>query len=246
MMKKVFPLIFPLLVAPSWAEDAPKDKSMDGELGLIVTTGNTETESFKLALAGSQELTDWSNEYKFEALYKKDEVSQDDGSEQSQTTAQKYFASAQGNYKLDNPDHRLFMFASYEDDRFSSFDYQATIAAGWNQQLWQNETSRFNYSIGPGYALNKTQQGEDEDSFILRGSLGYEWTISDNAKFSQSFSTEVGEDNTKSKSETAISANINGALAMKFSIKLDHNSEVADNRDNLDTETAVTLVYSFF
>jgi putative salt-induced outer membrane protein len=30
------------------------------------------------------------------------------------------------------------------------------------------------------------------------------------------------------------------------SLILDHNSDVADGIDNLDTQTAVTLVYSFF
>lgn len=250
-MKKIIPLVLPFMTAPVWAADAPKTKSMDGEVGLIITTGNTETESFKLGLKGTQELTDWSNQYKFDALYKKDEVEQSDGAKESKTTAHKYFASAQGNYKLNNPDHRLFVFGSYKDDRFSSYDYQATLAVGWSQNIWADKTSSFEYSIGPGYSFNKTsateqQESQNEDSFVLRASLDYSWTISDNAKFTQFFSSEKGEENTKSKSESAITANIFGSLAMKFSIKLDHNSHVNGDRDKLDTEAAVALVYSFF
>ena len=224
-----------------FAADEVKPFSMDGEFGFIATTGNTETTSIKGKLSAHQELTQWSNDFKIEALYKKDEIS-----DVEQTTAQKYFLSGQGNYKLENPDHRLFGFASYEDDKFSSFNYQATVAAGWSHKLWQDDKSEFHYSIGPGYSFAETTDGEDQNGLILRAAMDYQWKISDTANFKQLISTEVGEDNTKSKSETSVSAQISGGLSLKVSLILDHNSDVADDIDNLDTQTAVTLVYSFF
>lgn len=240
-MKKSLVLLGLLTSANALAEDEVKPFSMDGEFGYIATTGNTETTSIKGKLSAHQELTSWSNDYTIEALYKKDEVS-----DVEQTTAQKYFMSAQGNYKLENPDHRLFGFASYEDDRFSSYNYQATLAAGWSQKVWEDDKSSFNYSVGPGYSFAETTEGEDQDGLIVRGALDYQWKISDTATFKQLLSTEVGEDNTKSKSETSVSAQVSGALSLKVSLILDHNSDVADDTDNLDTQTAVTLVYSFF
>lgn len=228
------------------AADETKPFSMDGEFGLIVTTGNTETTSMKAKLTAQQELEKWSNDYVIEGLYKKDEVVLDTGAEDSQTTAQKYFLSGQANYKLENPDHRLFGFASYEDDRFSSFEYQGTLAGGWSQKVWQNEESQFEYSVGPGYSFAETLEGESVNGLIVRGALDYQWKISETATFKQTLSTEVGSDNTKSKSETSLSAQINGSLAMKFSVTLDHNTDVAEGLDNLDTQTAVTLVYTFF
>ena len=162
------------------------------------------------------------------------------------TSAQKFFASAQGNYKLDNPDNRLFGFASFEDDRLSNFNYQATLALGWNQKVLQNERHTLEYSIGPGYSFVETQDGEDQDSVIVRASTAYTWLISDTSKFTQTLSTEVGSENTKSRAESALTAVITGNLSMRLSFKMDHNSDVAENRDNLDTETAVSLVYNFF
>jgi putative salt-induced outer membrane protein YdiY len=123
-----------LFASASQAEEE-QGFTMDGEFGFIVTSGNTETTSANGALNAKHELEMWSNEYTLKALYKKDEV---DGVET--TSADKKFASAQANYKLDNPDHRLFGFASYENDRFGAFDYQATIAAGWNQKVWMKMT----------------------------------------------------------------------------------------------------------
>lgn len=228
------------------ADDKVKPFSMDAELGLIVTTGNTETTSFKGKINAHQELEMWSNDYLAEVLYKEDTVALSTGEEQSQTTAQKYFLSGQGNYKLENPDHRIFAFTSYEDDKFSSFDYQATLAAGWSQKMWDDETSKFEYSVGPGYSFSKTNEGVSEDGLIVRASLAYQWKISDTATFKQGLSSEVGDNNTKSKSVTSLSAQINGSLAMKLSLTMDHNSDVAEGTENLDTQTAVTLVYTFF
>ncbi len=235
-------ILFGLCAAGNvFADDEVKSFSMDGEFGFIATTGNTETTSIKSKLSAHQDLTQWSNTFIVEALYKKDEVNGEE-----LTTAQKYFLSGQGNYKLENPAHRLFGFASYEDDRFSSFNYQATLASGWSQEMWENDTSKFSYSIGPGYSFNQTNEGINQNGMIVRAALNYQWKISDTANFKQLLSTEVGSDNTKSKSETSVSAQISGDLSLKVSLILDHNSDVADDIDNLDTQTAVTLVYSFF
>jgi len=242
-MKKQIIVAALLSALASTSAIAQEDKSLtlDGEFGFIFTTGNTETTSGSAGLNANQELESWSNDYELTALYKQDTV---DGVDS--TSAQKFFASAQANYKLENPNHRLFGFASYEDDRFSNFKYQSTVAAGWNQKVWGDEKSSFEYSIGPGYSYAKNLSDETVSGMIVRGSFNYKWNISETSRFTQTFSTEVGSDNTKSRSETALSAQIAGSLSMKLSLKLDHNSDVQGNTENLDTETAVTLVYSFF
>ncbi|MBU3004067.1 DUF481 domain-containing protein [Paraglaciecola arctica] len=242
-MKKPLILLGLCAAGNAFAADEVKPFTMDGEFGYIATTGNTETTSVKGKLSAHQELTQWSNDYTLEALYKKDEVGD---SPVDETTAQKYFLSAQGNYKLENPDHRLFGFASYEDDRFSSYNYQATLAAGWSQKMWEDDTSKFSYSIGPGYSFAETTDGVEQNGMIVRAALDYNWKISDTATFKQLLSTEVGSDNTKSKSETSVSAQISGGLSLKLSFLMDHNSDVEGDTDKLDTQTAVTLVYSFF
>tara|TARA_B100000700_G_scaffold22466_1_gene21754 strand:+ start:1079 stop:1816 length:738 start_codon:yes stop_codon:yes gene_type:complete len=245
-MKKLLLAIAGTCVAASAiAQDEPKPFTMDGEFGLIVTTGNTETSSATAGITAQQELENWSNDYQIEGLYKQETVVQDD-EEVERTSAQKFFASAQGNYKLENPDHRLFVFSSYEDDRFSNFAYQATLAGGWSQKMWKTEKTAFEYSVGPGYSWAETQAGVDNDSFIVRGSAAFKWFISDTAKFTQTASTEVGSENTKSRAESALTATISGSLSMKVSLRLDHNSNVAEGVEKLDTETAVTLVYNFF
>jgi putative salt-induced outer membrane protein YdiY len=230
----------------SGSEEEKKTFTLDGELGIIVTTGNTSTSSFSGRLSAHHELTKWSNDYGAEFLYRQEESTFDDGTEESVTTAQKLYISGQANYKLENENNRLFGFASYEDDRFNGFDFQSSLALGWNQQLWNTPKSSFAYSVGPGYSFADTIDGEDNSSLIVRSAANFQYQISDSASFKQDLSTEVGSENTKSKSETSLSTRINGALSMKFSIILNHNTDVAFGLDNLDTQTAVTVVYTFF
>jgi putative salt-induced outer membrane protein YdiY len=112
--------------------------------------------------------------------------------------------------------------------------------------MWEDETSQFSYSVGPGYSFAETNEDEEQNSLIVRAALDYQWKISDTANFKQLLSTEVGEDNTKSRSESSVSAQISGGLSLKISLTLDHNSDVAVDIKKLETQTAVTLVYSFF
>ncbi len=248
-MRKRFASLIPCLfltAAPVFAQtDSAKPYSMDGEFGFILTTGNTETTSLTAGLKGTQELEQWSNEYTLEALYKQDDIKDSDGGT-TETTAQKIFVSGQGNYKLTNPKQRLFAFASYEDDRFSNFAYQSTVAIGWNEKVINTPKQSFNYSIGPGYSFAEDQDGTDLSSVVVRGAIDFAYKLSETAKITQVISSEYGEDNVKTRSKTSVSAKLANGISMKVSLKLDHNTEVDEGRDNLDTETSVTLVYTFF
>lgn len=230
------------IVGAAVQAEESKPFTMNGEFGLINTTGNTKSTAMLGKLNAHQELEMWSNDYVLEASYKNDE---DKKTGKSQTTEQKYFLSGQGNYKLENPDHRIFVFGSYEDNKFSAYDYQATLAAGWSQKVWEDDSSKFEYSVGPGYSFAKQSDGKSANGMILRGSLSYLYKISDTAQFTQSFSTEIGSDNTKSKAVSAVSAKMSEAMSLKFSLTLDHNTDVVAPTKKLDTQTAVTLVYTF-
>lgn len=242
----------------AFAQDATQPEktfTMDGELGLSLSTGNVENTQFRARLTAKHEMKSWSNEYLLEGNYTRNTTDltevNDAGEtvvigEETNTVEQRFLLSAQGNYKLDNPENRLFLFSSYEDNRFTNFKYTGTLAAGWSSVWVDTEKHNFTYSVGPGYTFIERQNGESLDSAVLRGSFDYTWKISENARFKQLLSTEIGENNTRSRSESSISAKLADALSMKFSIILDHNTDVEDGFENLDTQTAATLVYSFF
>lgn len=254
-LARILPLLS-LTVVVSHAADEPF--KADAELGILLTSGNTKSSSLKARLDAKQNLAAWRLNYIFDALYKEDTVEVIDSVEESQTTAEKYAFSVQADYKL-NEEHRAwFLFGSYEEDRFSGYDYQATVATGYTDRFFQRDNTEFTYSIGLGSTFNRTDdfyeggvlvtEGESDHSAIVRAALDYVYEFSDTAKFTQLLSSDIAPDsdaNTKTKSESAIRVNINESLALKAALSVTHNSEVRADIENTDTQTSVTIVYTF-
>lgn len=230
------------------ADDDVPGFSLDGELGVLAATGNTHATSLKAGITSEQETYNWSNSYFAELLYKESEVSQDDKVSREKT-AQRFFGYAQFDYKLNYPGRRLFMYADYENDSFNGYDYRASLAAGYSQRLWRNEESEFRYSIGPGYSFIAPEADtvtSANDGMMLRASAEYRYRWPSGARFRQFVSTETGANNTRSRSETSVAANLFGSFALKVSVILNHETDPADEVASLNTETSIALVYQFF
>ncbi len=56
---------------------------------------------------------------------------------------------------------------------------------------------------------------------------------------------ETGADQTVTKSVSSVKAQVIGALSMKAAFTLEHTSSVPAKTEKTDTETALTMVYSF-
>ena len=241
-------IIHSLYLADRPTFDDGDELSMIGEFGFLVANGNTNTSTFTAKINTSQELTSWSYQIIGNALYKQSQQEVD--SEKTNTaSAQKLFLSGQVDHKQTDPDNRLFIYGEYENNRFNGFRYQAALAAGWSSRLWHNKHSEFKYSVGPGYAISKVEQGNsgsDNKGLIVRAAMEYKRKFSDHATFRQFVSTEADQEFSKTKSETSISTKLSGALAMKLSFIMDFDTSVGPGIEELDTETAVTLVYQFF
>ncbi|MGO2076481.1 MAG: DUF481 domain-containing protein [Pseudoalteromonas sp.] len=251
-----------ILVAASaatnaFAEDA-RTWEVTSELGAIITSGNTETTTLKGGIKALHNLEHWNNEYKIGGLYKEDDVENDAGIKETQRTNEKYSLSAQGNYKLNEDHAHLYIYGSHVSDYFGAYRNESVISAGYGQRLLDRADMWLNAEIGPGYKYfqypdtssevdenGNSLAGEREGEIIALGKLDYNWQISDNAKFTQLVAVEYGDTNTKTRSETALLAKINGSLQMKVAYNITNNSDVADDKESTDTETSLTLVYSF-
>ncbi len=219
--------------------------SLDGELGILLSSGNTSANSIKAGLIAQHDTDNWSNSYTVEMLYKQSVLSEGN----KETTAHRFYGTAQFDYKLGRTDRRLFVYGDYENDRFNGYDHRASLAVGWSHRLWRDNMSAFRYSVGPGYSFVKPLESNTAnigDSVIVRASAEYEYKWESGARLRQFLSTEAGEFNTKSRSETSVSANVFGEMAMKLSVVLNHDSDTPEDVASLNTETSVALVYQFF
>ena len=91
-----------------------KDKvwEMSAELGILLTSGNTESSSFIAKLDANHEWQKWRFKYNFHALYKKDEVYvEEQEAEVLKTTAEQYIFTGQSDYEITETD-AIFGFVS--------------------------------------------------------------------------------------------------------------------------------------
>ena len=100
--------------------------------------------------------------------------------------------------------------------------------------------------IGPGARKVKdATTGLTETDGIVRVGAKFEWKISDTSTLTEDLTSDINSDLTVTKSVTALTAKIDTKLAMKVSLTIKNNSEVPAGTEETDTETAITLVYSF-
>jgi putative salt-induced outer membrane protein YdiY len=236
------------------------------ELGFLYKTGDVKSYDIKSRVDLINEFDRWRNNYVFDVLIKQteEEITLDDGSTDKQmlTTDQKWFIDLQSNYYR-NETKRNYFFGRvfYEDDRFSSFEYQSSMAAGWGKRWYENLNSGtyLDAEIGPGFSHDKlietetidSQSVESEtskDAFIIRSSMTYFKKLYDTVDFKQTIGADIATksgENTKIKAITSFTTLLIGSLAARITFTLDHNTEVDDESENTNTETNLTFVYSF-
>lgn len=242
-------LVLLILTTLSCPAVAKKERSYHGdiELGAVLTTGNTNTASAKTAINVEQDWELWRTEYVVDAQYQRTQFEDEDGEDQRETTEQQIFLSYQGNYKLTNPDESFFILGSYNDDRFSGYEYQLTAALGYGWRFLKTDESVIDVEIGPGYVWNELESGRRRQGTIFHGAFKFEHKFTVATRFRQEVVTDLSfsGENSKTKFDSSFIADINGRLAMKVSFLLEYNSKPDIGIKSVDTETGITLVYSF-
>ncbi len=210
------------------------------EAGVVVTNGNTRTSTFNGKFDTNKEVDKWRYNIHAEAL---------SSSNNNIQSAEKYLASGQSNYKFNKFDY-MYGLAMHEKDRFSGYDYQTTLALGYGRRLINDEMMKLDLEIGPGVRFSRVDASIDPNAktkgdALLRIAAKYLWKVSQTATFTEDLTSEVGGDANITKSITGLKANINSSLAMKATVTVKHTSAVPVGTKKTDTETALTLVYSF-
>ncbi len=205
------------------------------ELGIVTTTGNTETETINAKAKAVTEREKWRHTVFIELL---------NSSNNGDTTAERYVVNGQSDYKFGEHNY-LFVMVNYENARFSGYDYRVNEALGYGRRVISKTALTLDLEIGPGARQSKLDSGGNENELTLRGAAKLAWKISDTSTFTTDLNTDIGEDTTVTKSVTALTAQINGSLATKITYTIKNTSDVPPGIEKTDTETAVTLVYSF-
>ncbi len=238
----VLTLAAPLCFA---ADDVPAAWHTSAELGAITTSGNTNGTSVNGKIDARQELDEWSNQYVVTGFFKEDERKNADGNKVTTRSAERYAMSAKAGYKLLEEGKKLFVLASYVDDKFGAYTHYSTLGVGHSTRVLNTADKNVELELGPGYFSGARANGEAESGFTVRGAAALRWQVAPTAQFSQVISVERGTSNVRSSAETALSTKINGTMQMKAAIVARNDSNVPVDKKNTDTQTSLTLVYSF-
>lgn len=263
-----------IFCAASFAEENSDESTLtndvheykaSAELGFLYKTGNTKSGDIKAGVEFEHKFQRWHSVLRTNLLYKKteNEVTDANGNttDEFETSDQKWGLATQTNYLIgdkapessEKADNYIYGSLWYEDDRFSSFDNQSSISLGWGKSWHKSEKSKFYGDIGPGFKRDvlkatDTEESQTNDTFIMQAQGIYEYQINEHVEFKQflsaKYALESGQNSTY-KSISSISTKLIDTLQLKFSFIVDHNTEVDKDKENTDTQTAITLVYSF-
>ncbi|WP_229458021.1 DUF481 domain-containing protein [Massilia glaciei] len=224
---------------------APSSWNTSAELGAIATTGNTEGASVTGKIDARQELENWSNQYILTGYFKEDKRTSANGQAKRVRSAQRVLASAKAAYKLMEDGKKLFVLGTHVEDRFGAYTEYNTIAFGHSNRMYKKHDNVFELEVGPGYFSGTRATGATESGFTIRGAAALRWRLSPSAMFTHTSSVERSTSNVHSSAEASLSTKINGTMQMKASVVARNDTNVPKGKENTDTQTSVTLIYSF-
>lgn len=237
-----------LIVTAVWAAstgDARADWTGKGEAGVVLASGNTESRNANAKLEVATTADAWKHAVGLTGVYAQADAL---------TTGQRWEVYEQSDYNFSS---RSFWFGAgrYEDDRFSGFDYQATLSTGLGRHFIENERTKLTGTAGVGYKILKTRdtyddtgtillaEGESDNEAVFRGSVDYSHNLTDTTKLIDQFLVESGAENTYVQNDIGIQVKITDVLALAAAYSVRHNTDPPLGFGKTDTLTTLNLVY---
>lgn len=230
-------LLFLVLSKSAFAQDEeerPYDASV--ALGYVGTSGNTDVTTVNTEFLLTYFDEEWTHNFEFSTL---------SSSQDNKGQAERYFIGNKSDYALMDDDKYLYVQASYTDDRFSGFDYQAMITTGYGQYLMRGNGKDLQGFIGLGYRENDSKTTGSEGEVVITLGEEYDWAISETSALTQSLTFDIGDERTITTFEIGLESNIIDRISTKIAFQYRNNSDVPAGIDKTDTQTSISLVYTF-
>ena len=224
-----------------------------GEAGLVISNGNTNTKNANAKLEVSSTTENWKHTAGLAAIYAQDE---DEDTGEEETTGQRWQVYEQSDYNFST---RSFWFGAgrYENDRFSGFEYQATVSTGLGRHFIDNERTKLTATAGVGYKFFETRDtydetgpvpvltalGESDNEGVFRGTLDLSHSLTDTTKLLDKLLVESGAENTAVQNDIGIQVKITDVLALSAAYSVRYNSDPPPGFGSTDTLTTLNLVY---
>jgi len=218
------------------AEDkGPKGLSAAAEFGMIVTSGNSTNSTVNGKFSIENDVEQWLHKAKLSIVNSESE---------NVTTAERYLLKLKSNYKLGEKQF-LFGGLTHDVDKFSGYDYQTSIVAGYGRVIHDTDKYKLSMEIGPGYRNSKLKTGASDSEGILHLGAVSKYTINEATYIEANLNIDSGSDQTITELELGYVNSLTQSLALKVGYDLKNSSDVPAGTRKTDTITSVSLIYSF-
>jgi putative salt-induced outer membrane protein len=229
------------------AQDAPPPPppppwSGEASAGLIVTTGNSESETFNAKGEVIYQSRIWRNTLNATAI-KTQQTDKVTGIEAR--TAERYLVGNKTDFNFDERNY-AFLQLEYEKDLFGPVRERTSETTGYGRKLLTGPTHTLEAEIGAGARQTEAQGTEEKDDDLIgRGRVAYKWNFSETSYFTETAKTETGDSNTSAESVTELRVTLIGKLFAVTSYTVRTNSDVPPGTEKTDTITAFNLGWTF-
>ncbi|WP_235512561.1 DUF481 domain-containing protein [Sphingomonas sp. Leaf17] len=205
------------------------------QLGGWKTTGNSDNTGLSAVIDLNREGIRWRQKFKAQADYQESA---------NVTTREHYLASYEPNYKIDDRAY-IYGAAQYESDRFLGYydRYSASVGAGYS--AIKTPRVKLDLELGPAFRDTSFTDDTQQRSAAARGSLDFNWKLTNGLSISQTASAYVQRFNSTVNGLTALNAKLIGPLSAQLSYNVQFESTPPVGSVSTDTTTRASLVYSF-
>ena len=205
------------------------------ELGASRATGRSDSLGFFGALGFDRQGIDWQHKLNARA-----DIQENRGV----TTTERVLASWQPSYKLSR---RFYGYGlgQFEYDPIQGFVGRYTGAAGLGYRLVDAGPARVEVEGGPALRHTNRVGPEEYSNLATRASVNFSWKIAPELEFRQTSALYLERGDSNANALTTIDARLFGPLKARLSYDVRYESGDGGGPDSLDTQSRVTLVYSF-
>ncbi len=215
------------------------------ELGVVNTSGNTQTSSTNGKINVQYEAEKWRQEFRLEVLKSESQLLDENNQRYTQKTADRSYFLSQTNYKNSEKSYS-FVSVDYADETFTSYDYIGNALIGYGYSFVKNKNNEFQAEVSAG---KRRYQGRDEieaeQETVSRLAEKWSYRLTESTKLNQELSATFGKEFDVYNFLLAVNVNINSSLAISLGYEAQHTTVVEASLEKTDAKTTINLVYNF-
>jgi putative salt-induced outer membrane protein len=240
-------LLGPLTAA---ADDLPEGWSGKGQIGYVMSRGNSDTDAANAKLDLYLLRRDWKHNLELTGLF---------GRSAGITSAERWDARLQSDYQFTK---RLFTFGalSYQNDRFSGFEYQASGSAGIGFKFFDSDSTKLSAQAGVGYrslrpellvkdpttgaVTDRIPLPPTQSELVGTSGIDFMHQFNSSTRLLDKFISESGSSNTSIRNDLSLEVKMSKKLAIAAGYSVLHNTNPPAGLKRTDTITTLNLVYA--